>query len=295
MTTPTHGVAPTLVQELLRAEQHGPPVVACTVLTSGAGGPAVGAKMLVRPDGATVGSLGGGALEQAAIQAALELLPRQFVGTVAFTPAGARLDGRRAMAATAQVVELLLEVVEPPATLLVVGGGHVGLAIARLGDFLGMSVAVLDDRAEFANAGRFPFADQILCGDFAAELDRFPITRNTYLVLVTRGHKQDEISLRHVVGRGARYVGMIGSQRRTGAVLRHLAEEGVPAAGLAQVFTPIGLDIGAETPEEIAVSVLAEIILVQQGGGALPLSPAGRAAVGGPPAAPPDPYNGPVS
>ena len=144
-----------------------------------------------------------------------------------------------------------------------------------------MSVAVLDDREDYANPQRFPFADTVICGDFAEELARFPITSNTYIVLVSRGHIVDELSLKHVVERGAAYVGMIGSKRRTRTVLEHLREEGVAADALARVFTPIGLDIGAETPEEIALSLLAEMVLVRRGGSGRPLSGHGRELAGG--------------
>ena len=117
----------------------------------------------------------------------------------------------------------------------------------------------------------------MICGDFAQELDRFPIDAGTFIVLVSRGHKVDELSLARVVERGAAYVGMIGSKRRTRTVLEHLAADGLDAAALARVFTPIGLDIQAETPEEIALSVLAEITLVRRGGGGRPLSAHGQA------------------
>jgi xanthine dehydrogenase accessory factor len=130
----------------------------------------------------------------------------------------------------------------------------------------GFSVEVVDDRPEYANAERFPEADRITQGRFDEVLHGYPIDRNTYVVCVTRGHKHDEISLRAVAGSPAAYVGMIGSKRRVNAVLRHLIEDGVDPDAVARVHTPIGLDIGAETPEEIAVSIMAEIIMSRRGG-----------------------------
>jgi xanthine dehydrogenase accessory factor len=118
-------------------------------------------------------------------------------------------------------------------------------------------------------------ADKVLCGDFAEMLAEFPIGANTYVVMVSRGHKQDETCLRAVLNRGAAYVGMIGSKRRVSTVLRHLAEEGFDIAELERVYTPIGFDLGAETPEEIAVSIIAEIIAVRRGGSGRPMR-AGR-------------------
>jgi len=130
---------------------------------------------------------------------------------------------------------------------------------------------VIDDRPEFADPKRFPEAERVIRGRFDEVLADYPLDRTTYFVAVTRGHKHDEASLRSVIGRGAAYVGMIGSRRRARAVLQHLSEEGADAAAIAQVHTPVGLGIGAESPAEIAVSVMAEIILVRRGGDGLPL------------------------
>ena len=263
---------------ILSASREGPPLVSCSVIAAPAGHAAQpGDKLLVFADGGTLGALPGAALPDAVRRAALAAIPRHAVETVFFTPAGDRLTGRRAVAQAPEVVEVLMEVVEPAATLLVVGGGHVGRAIGEIGAILGMSVAVIDDREDYANRDRFPFADHVICGDFAQELDRFPINASTFIVLVSRGHKVDELSLARVVERGAAYVGMIGSKRRTRTVLEHLTADGLDAAALERVFTPIGLDIQAETPEEIALSVLAEITLVRRGGGGRPLSAHGQA------------------
>lgn len=267
-----------LANVLVAASQSGPPVAVCSVISAPPGvGVAVGSRLVVFADGRTLGALPPGPLADAIRADALEAIPRHLAETHAFTATGERLEGRRAVGAAEAVVEVFVEIVEPAPTLLIVGGGHVGLSIARLGEFLGMSVAVLDDREDFANRERFPFAEYVLCGEVDDELARFPIHGGTYVVLVSRGHKVDELALRQVVGRGAAYVGMIGSKRRTRTVLEHLRAEGLDAAALAQVYTPIGLDLGAETPEEIAISVLGEILLVRRGGTGQPLSDAGQA------------------
>lgn len=286
MTTPnpdTASLPGRIAGEILRASRDGPPLVSCNVIASPPHVPTrLGDKMLVFAGGDTLGRLDGGPLQAAVETHALAAIPRHAVETVFFTPDGERLQGRRAVEAASDVVEVLIEVVEPAATLLIVGGGHVGRAIAEIGALLGLSVAVIDDREEYARPDRFPFADQVICGDFATELDRFPINATTYVVLVSRGHKVDELSLACVVERGAAYVGMIGSKRRTRTVLEHLADQGADPAALARVFTPIGLDIQAETPEEIATSILAEILLVRRGGTGRPLSPAGLALAADP-------------
>ena len=270
-----------IARALLIAAREGPALASCTVLGAGVGvNVRPGAKMLVYAD-RVLGGIGGGALEAAVVDFARSAIARHLVQTCAFTPDGALVEGRRAIEAADAVVEVLIEVIEPAATLLVVGGGHVGLAVGQLGAMLGMDVAIIDDREEYASPERFPYEANVICGDFESELERFPITANTYIVLVSRGHKVDELALRAVAERGAGYVGMIGSRRRTRTVLQHLAEAGVAPEALGRVFTPIGLDIGAETPEEIAVSVLGEIILVRRGGGAQPMSDYGRRIASG--------------
>ena len=265
-----------IARALLTAAREGPAVASCTVMGATDGVEvSLGAKMLVYADH-ELGEIGGGPLQTAVTDFARSAIPKHLVQTCAFTPEGEFVEGRRAIEAAGAIVEILVEVVEPASTLLVVGGGHVGLAVGQLGAMLGMEVAIIDDREDYANEERFPYEANVICGDFGEELERFPITANTYIVLVSRGHKVDELALRTVAERGAGYVGMIGSKRRTRTVLQHLAEEGLDPESLDRVFTPIGLDIGAETPEEIAVSVLGEIILVRRGGGAQPMSEHGR-------------------
>jgi xanthine dehydrogenase accessory factor len=252
-----------IAREVLAAMQGGPPVVTATVVQADARGDVrPGDKLLVRADGSTAGSLGGGALQDAVVRYGLDAIPRHAVEAVRFSAEGDLVRDRHAEAA----LEVMVEVIEAPARLVIVGGGHIGRSLCRMGAECGFSVTVIDDRPDYANRERFPEADHVICSDFEATLGELPVDHNSYIVLVTRGHKQDELSLRCLVERRAAYLGMIGSKRRTGAVLQHLADDGFDAGALARVRTPIGLDIGAETPEEIAVSILAEIIMVRRGG-----------------------------
>lgn len=253
--------------EALLAARDGPPVAVATLIAAPAGREeAVGEKLLVRADGSRTGSFG--PIEDAVVEdcvSALSVLPRRAVQALYYRPEGGRVH-RLDVKGGADAYEVMVEVIEAPATLLIVGGGHIGLSLAIMGEHAGFSVAVLDDREAYANRERFPMADRVMAGDFEEHLRDFPIGGHTYVVLVSRGHKQDELALRQVVGRNAAYVGMIGSRRRVSTVLRHLAEEGFPIDDLEKVHTPIGFDIGAETPEEIAVSILAEVIMVRRGG-----------------------------
>jgi xanthine dehydrogenase accessory factor len=266
-----------IAREVLKASREGPGVILATVISGPAGAaPAPGAKLLVRRDGSTLGAFGG-AFEATVIEDALNAMsefPRRPVQALYYLSEGPRVHRLEVKGGTS-AYEVMLEIVEAPVTLLICGGGHIGLSLATIGEHTGFSVAVMDDRELYANRERFPMADKVLCGDFAEMLAEFPIGANTYVVMVSRGHKQDETCLRAVLNRGAAYVGMIGSKRRVSTVLRHLAEEGFDIAELERVYTPIGFDLGAETPEEIAVSIIAEIIAVRRGGSGRPMR-AGR-------------------
>ncbi|MFA7250099.1 MAG: XdhC/CoxI family protein [Dehalococcoidia bacterium] len=257
-----------ITQDIERALAGGPLVVTATV-TSGGDPPIAtpGDKMLVRRDGGRIGTLGDAALDDAVHEVALTVFtdfPRVIMQTLYFGRDG-RAVTRRSQAHAGDA-ELMIQLFEAPARLVVIGAGHVGLAVATLGDFVGFDITVLDDREEFANRERFPMAEAIYDGDTTAALDAMTFDERTYVVLVSRGHKQDEDALRHVVGRGAVYVGMIGSRRRTATVIQHLAEEGLDMEALDAVSTPVGLDLGAETPEEIALSILSEIVMLRRGG-----------------------------
>ncbi len=270
-----------IARALVAAARGGPPVAVATIIRAPHGGsPTLGAKLLVRAEEPPVGTLGGGALEEAVAadtRAALTEHPRRQAEALSYRGDGTRVESAGAEEDT---FEVMIEVIESPATLLIVGGGHVGLSIATIAAHTGFSVTVLDDRAAFANAERFPMADRVVCGDLVAELRRFPIDANTYVVLVSRGHRQDEASLREVVTSEAAYIGMIGSRRRAGTVLTRLAQEGYPREALERVHTPIGLAIGAETPEEIAVSIIAEIIATRRGGSGAKMSETRPAKIG---------------
>ena len=255
------------MRAFVEAVNKNEPVALLNVVRSQAeGAPPESSKMVLWEDGRVAGSFGKEWDEQVLPDARAALArgePQSFI----YPKTGPRT--RRAEQAAS--FEVYVEVVRPP-TLLIAGGGHVGGFVAKLGKLVGFQVAVVDDRPEFANRERFPDADQIICEEFIPALEAFPITETTYVVVVTRGHKQDEASVRAVATSNAAYIGMIGSRRRAGAVMKLLRESGVPKEALERVRTPIGLDIHAETPEEIAVSIIAEIIMARFGGTGRPLS-----------------------
>jgi len=160
--------------------------------------------------------------------------------------------------------------IEPPTTvvqLLILGAGHIALPLATMAKIVGYEVSVIDDRPSFANSARFPTADTIICDDFERALDAININPQTFVVIITRGHRYDKVCLKKVINQPASYIGMIGSRKRVKALLAELEEEGVPNKLLQKLYSPIGLNIGAETPEEIAVCILGELIKVQRGVG----------------------------
>ncbi len=231
----------------------------------------LGRRLLVRLDGSAVGTLGAGRLDAEVV----ELCRSALSGPPAYRLVSLPLDPEVAEdlgLASGATLKVFVEAAQPPPSLLIVGAGHIALPLSRMGKELGFRVVVLDDRAEFANRERFPEADEVTAGDLGETLNRFPITSSTYVVLVTRGHLEDERALRQVIGSSAAYVGMIGSRRRVRAVLDRLVQEGVSPELIGRVCSPIGLEIGAETPEEIAVSILAEVIHARRRGGRHPSS-----------------------
>lgn len=164
-------------------------------------------------------------------------------------------------------LSIFVEVQQPPPTLIIVGAGHVAQPLAQLGKLINFDVVVLDDRPQFANRQRFPQADRILAEPMAATLRDWPISDNTHIVLVTRGHSHDVECLQEIIDSPARYIGMIGSKRRIKGVFDLLEQEkGISRHKLDRVYAPIGLDIGAETPAEIAICIISEIINLYRGG-----------------------------
>ncbi len=163
----------------------------------------------------------------------------------------------------------------PRCRLLIVGGGHVGKAVADLAAELDFDLWVADDRPEYVSAERFPSAQQRISGNLAELLPGIDVSPNTYCLIVTRGHNHDEEALYHLVNRGARYVGLIGSRRKIKLIYDDLLNEGVSAEALARVYAPLGIDIGSQTVPEIAVSICAELVAHRNRGGVVPGRPAG--------------------
>jgi len=251
-----------LSQALVEVLQNNKPAAVATVVkTRGASPRDAGAKMLVYPDGSIVGSSGGGEMELRVIAAAKDALrdgkPRYLDMNLSNEGHGDPMTGSGEM-------EIFVEPITLAPTLLLVGAGHVGAAIAQLAKWQGFRVVVLDDRAEFVTPENFPHADERIAGDMVERIRDIEITPQTYVVLVTRAHALDAALLGAVVEKNAAYIGMLGSERRALTAKNLLKQKGVSEAALKRVHAPIGIEIHAETPQEIAVSIMAEIIQVKR-------------------------------
>jgi xanthine dehydrogenase accessory factor len=167
---------------------------------------------------------------------------------------------------SAAALDGFYEVLLPPAEIIIVGAGHIAQPLAQIAGVMNFEVTVIDDRANFANKSRFPQAERIIVDDIEKAVGQLAIGPSTHIVLVTRGHQMDQAALLRVIGSRAAYIGMIGSRRRVNAVFTYLREKGIADDLIDRVYAPIGLDIGAETPDEIAVAIMAEIIKIRRKG-----------------------------
>ncbi len=242
------------------------PVVLATLVETPEGFPLGGRRALVSSRGVPVLDPGWPLPQEWLVQEAVATLEVEGGRFAACGPSG------EAPEPGSKMVRLWLEPVRPAPRLIVLGAGHIAQPLVIMGRLLGFQVAVLDDRATFAHPQRFPEADTVLAADFRDGIRQLAVDRDSYVVLATRGHQHDVECLRELVGSEPAYLGMIGSRRRVGGVFDLLQREGVPAERLRRVHAPIGLDLGARTPAEIALSIAAEIVKVRRGGKARSLS-----------------------
>lgn len=203
---------------------------------------------------------------------------KELLGDILDDPRAA--DGLREVDVAGRVLEAYVEIRRPVRDLVVVGAGHIARPLTAMGATLGFRVTVLDDRPDFATRERFPEAEHVIRTDFSDPFKDVDIHGGSHVLLVTRGHKYDYECLLRVLRMdpAPAYIGMIGSRRRVRATYEKLVEEGIPRARLAEIHAPVGLDIGAETPEEIAVAVAAELVLDHRGGSGAPLRQVERVA-----------------
>ncbi len=220
------------------------------------------AKMLVRDDGSIAGTIGGGCVEAEVWQAAREVMesekPRSLTFNLNENP---KYDTGLVCGGT---LDIFIEPILPPALLYIFGAGHVSINLYEVARKAGFNVSIIDDRNAYASRDRFPHAREVIAEDFESAMARITPNESSYIVIVTRGHRDDMRVLRWAVQTPARYIGMIGSKRKTITIFRELTQEGLAESLFQKVHAPVGLDIGAITPEEIAVAITAELIAVRR-------------------------------
>ncbi len=255
---------PSIYQALSELEKNNESAALCTVVKSEGSTPRhVGSKMLVYTDGKFIGTVGGGELENRVIKAAVQSIKDGKAQTLEYTMAD---PSRGDPGVCGGHVEVFVEPILPTPTLVVIGAGHVGKAVVHLAKWLGFRVAVCDDRIEFCNPEATPGADEYYPVEMGLLAEKLKVTDRTYLVVTSRGSSVDAVGLPSLLESQAAYIGVIGSKRRWATTVKALKENGISDELLKKVRSPMGLELQAETPEEIAVSIMAEVLMVRDKG-----------------------------
>jgi xanthine dehydrogenase accessory factor len=251
-------------EELVRLRRLGQKCALATIVEVRGSIPSYeSAKLLVREDGSMVGTIGGGCVEAEVWNAAREVLdterPRHLtfnLGQDAAYDNGLICGGQ---------LDVFVEPVLPVPQAFIFGAGHISKSLSKIAALAGFATVIVDNRESFANRERFPEASEVHAEEYEELFPKLPINQNSYVIIVTRGHRDDMRVLKLAIATSARYIAMIGSKRKVLNVVRELEKEGLPRAAFERIHAPMGLDIGAISPEEIAVSVTAEMIAVRRG------------------------------
>jgi xanthine dehydrogenase accessory factor len=252
-----------IYDEIVRLRKHGQKCAVATIVQVNGSIPSYeSAKLLVREDGSMMGTVGGGCVEAEVWNAAREVIetekPRHLdfsLGQDAAYDNGLICGGQ---------LNIFVEPVVPQPRAYIFGGGHVSKSISKVATIAGFSTVIVDNREAFANRERFPEAEETYAEEYEDVFPKLPVTSSSYIIIVTRGHRDDMRVLRWAATTPARYIAMIGSKRKTISVVHELEKEGLPREAFEKIFAPMGLEIGAESPEEIAISVVAEMIAVRR-------------------------------
>lgn len=253
-----------IFQALFELEKNNQPAALCTVTKSEGSTPRhVGSKMLVYSDGKFIGTVGGGDLEHRVLDEAWMAISDGKPRYLHYNMAD---PSRGDPGVCGGQVEVFVEPILPAPTLVVIGAGHVGKAVVHLAKWLGFRVAVSDDRVDFCNPDVTPGADEYYPVEMGKLAEQLKITKRTYLVVTSRGSSVDALGLPSLLESEAAYIGVIGSKRRWATTVKALKEKGVSEDLISKVHSPMGLELQAETPEEIAVSIMAEVLLIRDRG-----------------------------
>jgi xanthine dehydrogenase accessory factor len=247
-----------IFQAIMTAKQQGKRFVLATVIQSLGSAPReAGARMLIFADGTTIGTIGGGAVEKRVMEEAQTLMNAEETRLFEYD-----LDKDLQMKCGGQM-SIFLEPMHSGASLIIFGAGHIGQVLCKIASILDFQVTVVDNRPEFATSERLPLAQRIIVKPYSGALEDVTFTDNSFIVIVTHGHAHDQDILEYCSQQPFRYLGVIGSRNKAQGMLNRLREKGVAAATIESVHCPIGLDIGANTPEEIAIAIAAEMIAVK--------------------------------
>src|SRR5215216_7771776 len=258
-----------IYQALAQVEKNNESAALCTVVKSIGSTPRhVGSKMLVYPDGKFIGTVGGGDLEHRVLDEAWIAMTDGETRLLTYRMAD---PSRGDVGVCGGTVEVFVEPILPPAMIVVIGAGHVGKAVVHLAKWLGFHVAVSDDRAEFCNPESTPGADAYYPVEMGKLPEHLQVNKQTFIVITSRGLSVDALGLPALLETNAAYIGVIGSRRRWLTTVKSLKAKGVPEEKIAQVHSPMGLELNAETPEEIAVSIMAEILMIKDKGSGKPM------------------------
>lgn len=253
-----------LFQRLAELEAAGESAALVTIISDQGSVPRhAGSKMLVFPDGSAQGTIGGGDMERRVVDEALEALDD---GALRIKSYSFRDPKQGDVGVCGGEIKVLIEPLKPQPTLLIIGAGHVGSAVAHLGRWLGFRIIMSDDRPDFVTPEATPDADERLLGPIGEVAGKVAINGQTYVLLTTRGVDIDVHGLPSLLESPAPYIGVIGSRRRWETTAQKLLEAGTAQASIDRVTSPMGLELNAETPEEIAISILAEIVMLRRGG-----------------------------
>ncbi|RPI01604.1 MAG: XdhC family protein [Calditrichaeota bacterium] len=246
-----------ILENLLQAQQSGAAAVLATVIeVKGSAPRQVGAKMIVYESGAIQGTIGGGAVEKSVIEKCAQVLQQKQAEIVEYQLEELKMS-------CGGVMKLFLEPFFPAQTCIIFGAGHIGSALAKIVHLMHFRVIMVDDRPEFAAKENFPFADKVVNLNYDQALAALSFTTDTYIVIVTYRHQHDQTILSHCIRQPFRYLGMIGSKTKVQESINILLQQGVAADLISRIHSPIGLNINAQTPEEIAVSIAAEMVAVR--------------------------------
>ncbi len=252
-----------IYEEVVRLRRLGQKCALATIVQVNGSIPSYeSAKLLVREDGSMLGTVGGGCVEAEVWNAAREVMqteqPRKMnfsLGQDAAYDNGLICGGQ---------LSVFVEPVVPQPRAFIFGGGHISKSISKVASIAGFATAIIDNREAYANRERFPEADEVFAEEYEDVFPKLPIRDTSYVIIVTRGHRDDMRVLRWAAGTNAKYIAMIGSKRKVIGVVKELEKEGIPRSAFERIFAPMGFEIGAITPEEIAVSVVAEMIAVRR-------------------------------